>query len=70
MKRTRLERTRAARDEAAVERALAELRAAAAAPAQNLMPPILAATRVRATEGEMVASLQQVFGTYSEEPQF
>jgi methylmalonyl-CoA mutase N-terminal domain/subunit len=68
--RKRLERTRAARDEAAVERALAELRAAAATPAQNLMPPILAATRVRATEGEMVASLQQVFGTYTEEPQF
>ena len=68
--RKRLERTRAARDEAAVERALAELRAAAAAPAQNLMPAIIAATRVRATEGEMVASLQQVFGTYSEEPQF
>jgi methylmalonyl-CoA mutase N-terminal domain/subunit len=68
--RERLERTRAARDESAVERALAELRAAAAAPAQNLMPAILAATRVRASEGEMVASLQQVFGTYSEEPQF
>ena len=68
--RKRLERTRAARDEAAVERALAELRTGAAAPAQNLMPAILAATRVRATEGEMVASLQQVFGTYSEEPQF
>jgi methylmalonyl-CoA mutase N-terminal domain/subunit len=68
--RERLERTMAARDQAAVERALTELRRAAAAPAENLMPPIIAATRVRATEGEMVACLQEVFGTYSEKPEF
>ncbi len=68
--RERLERTMAARDQAAVERALAELRRAATAPAENLMPPIIAATRVRATEGEMVACLQEVFGTYSEKPEF
>jgi methylmalonyl-CoA mutase N-terminal domain/subunit len=68
--RERLERTKAARDEGAVERSLAELRRAAADPAQNLMGPILAATRVRASEGEMVAALQDVFGTYREEPRF
>jgi methylmalonyl-CoA mutase N-terminal domain/subunit len=68
--RERLDRTRATRDDAAVERALAELRRAAGAPTENLMPQILAATRVRASEGEMVAALQEVFGTYSEEPQF
>ena len=34
------------------------------------MPRFIAAARVRASEGEMVATLQQVFGTYTEHPQF
>jgi methylmalonyl-CoA mutase N-terminal domain/subunit len=34
------------------------------------MPYFLAAARARASEGEMVAALQEVFGTYTEHPQF
>src|SRR5665811_742653 len=65
----RLAKTRAERDSAAVEAALAELRQAAAGEA-NLMPPIIAAARARATEGETIAALQEVFGTYTESPVF
>jgi methylmalonyl-CoA mutase N-terminal domain/subunit len=67
--RERLVRTQAARDGAAVESTLAALRDAAASGA-NLMPPIIDAARARASEGEMVATLQTVFGTYTEHPQF
>jgi methylmalonyl-CoA mutase, N-terminal domain len=65
----RLQATRARRDSAAVERALAALRRAAAAD-ENLLPHLLDAARVRASEGEMVAALQEVFGTYREQPVF
>jgi methylmalonyl-CoA mutase, N-terminal domain len=65
----RLEATKAERDTVAVESALAELKAAAASD-RNLMEPILAASRARASEGEMVAAMQEVFGTYTEQPQF
>ncbi len=65
----RLAATRARRDGAAVEAALAELKRAAATEA-NLMPPIIAAARARTTEGEMIAALQEVFGTYTESPVF
>jgi len=65
----RLAATRAKRDSAAVESALAELKRAAAG-TENLMPPIIAAARTRATEGEMIAAMQEVFGTYTESPVF
>jgi methylmalonyl-CoA mutase N-terminal domain/subunit len=65
----RLAATRARRDGAAVEASLAELKRAAATDA-NLMPPIVAAARARATEGEMISALQEVFGTYTESPVF
>ncbi len=65
----RLAATRARRDGASVEAALAELKGAAATDA-NLMPPIIAAARARATEGEMISALQEVFGTYTESPVF
>jgi methylmalonyl-CoA mutase N-terminal domain/subunit len=65
----RLEATKASRDSQAVEAALAELKVAAASD-RNLMEPILACARARTSEGEMVAALQEVFGTYSEQPQF
>jgi methylmalonyl-CoA mutase, N-terminal domain len=65
----RLAATRASRDGAAVEATLAELKRAAAGE-DNLMPPILAAARARATEGEMIAAMQEVFGTYTESPVF
>ena len=66
----RLEATRAARDPAAVEASLAALKAAAANEGENLMPHFLAAARARASEGEMVAALQEVFGTFTEQPVF
>jgi len=65
----RLAATRARRDGAAVDSALAELKRAAATDA-NLMPPIIEAARARATEGEMIAAMQEVFGTYTEHPVF
>jgi methylmalonyl-CoA mutase N-terminal domain/subunit len=65
----RLAATRASRDGAAVEAALAELKGAAAGEA-NLMEPIVAAARARASEGEMITTLQEVFGTYTESPVF
>ncbi|HEY8083252.1 MAG TPA: methylmalonyl-CoA mutase family protein [Solirubrobacterales bacterium] len=65
----RLQTTRARRDAAAVETALVELRRAAATE-ENLMPPIIEAVRARATEGEMIAAMQEVFGTYTESPVF
>jgi methylmalonyl-CoA mutase, N-terminal domain len=66
----RLAATRARRDSAAVERALAELRRAAASEGENLMPHIIEAARARATEGEMIAAMQEVFGSYTETPVF
>jgi len=65
----RLAATRARRDGAAVASALAELKAVAATDG-NLMEPIIAAARARATEGEMIAAMQEVFGTYTESPVF
>jgi methylmalonyl-CoA mutase N-terminal domain/subunit len=65
----RLEAVRAVRDTAQVELALAALREAAATE-RNLMEPLLEAARAHATEGEIIQSLQQVFGTYTETPVF
>jgi len=65
----RVQAVKAQRDAAAVEAALAELNAAAAAD-RNLMEPLLDCARAHATEGEIVQSLQQVFGTYTETPVF
>jgi methylmalonyl-CoA mutase, N-terminal domain len=66
----RLGATRARRDAAAVERTLSELKQAAASPDRNLMPYLIEAARACATEGEMIAALQEVFGTYRETPIF
>ena len=65
----RVEATRAKRDSAEVERTLAELKRAAATDA-NLMPLLLDCARARVSEGEMIAAMQEVFGTYSESPVF
>jgi methylmalonyl-CoA mutase, N-terminal domain len=65
----RLAATKAARDGAAVEAALADLKRVAAGEG-NLMPPIVEAARTQATEGEMIAAMQEVFGTYTESPVF
>jgi methylmalonyl-CoA mutase N-terminal domain/subunit len=65
----RVQTVRASRGSAAVESALSELREAAAAD-RNLMAPLLDCARAHATEGEIVESLQRVFGTYTETPVF
>ncbi len=67
--RTRLERTKSERDQGQVDAALAEVVRGAESGA-NLMPAFIDAARVRASEGEIVAALQSVFGTYTEHPQF
>jgi methylmalonyl-CoA mutase, N-terminal domain len=66
----RLQAARAGRDGAAVERALAALREDAAHEDRNLMEPLLVCARAHASEGEIVQSLQQVFGDYTETPVF
>jgi methylmalonyl-CoA mutase N-terminal domain/subunit len=66
----RLEAARAKRDGAAVEAALAALREDAAHAERNLMEPLLACARVHASEGEIIESLQEVFGDYTETPVF
>jgi len=55
---------RAARDEPAAQRALEELRAAAADESNNVMHATLAAARAGATTGEWSAALREVFGEY------
>jgi methylmalonyl-CoA mutase N-terminal domain/subunit len=65
----RVEAVRARRDGAAAEAALGELREAAAGD-RNLMEPLLDCARAHCTEGEIVESLQAVFGSYTETPVF
>jgi methylmalonyl-CoA mutase, N-terminal domain len=65
----RVQAARARRDSAAVEATLAKLREAAAGES-NLIEPLLDCARAHATEGEVVGSLQQVFGTSTETPVF
>ncbi len=66
----RLAAARARRDGAAVEHTLAALREDAAHAERNLMEPLLDCARAHASEGEIVQSLQQVFGSYTETPVF
>ncbi len=67
----RLQAVRARRDGAAVERvAGGAQREAAAQEGRNLMDPLLECARALASEGEIIESLQQVFGDYSETPVF
>jgi len=65
----RVQAVRARRDSEQVEAALSELRDAAES-GRNLMDPLLDAARAHASEGEIVESLQRVFGTYTETPVF
>ena len=65
----RIQAARARRDSQAAETTLAQLRQAADSK-QNLMHPLLDCARAHATEGEIIQSLQQVFGTYTETPVF
>ncbi len=66
----RVRGVRQRRDQERTEAALSRLEAAAPDPGENLMPLLLDAARAEATEGEMVQTLQKVFGTYTESPAF
>jgi methylmalonyl-CoA mutase, N-terminal domain len=61
----RLERTRATRDAAAVDAALAAIRSAAVG-SDNLMPHILAAVEAYATLGEISDTLRATWGEFEE----
>jgi methylmalonyl-CoA mutase, N-terminal domain len=58
------------RDSAAVEQALARLKADAAVDDRNLMPAIVDASRAYVTMGEMCDALREVWGTWRETPVF
>jgi methylmalonyl-CoA mutase N-terminal domain/subunit len=64
-----LARRRAARDQDKVDEALDRLRRAAHSD-DNLIPLLIDAARMEATEGEMVSALRQVWGEYTEPPRF
>jgi methylmalonyl-CoA mutase N-terminal domain/subunit len=66
--RKRLDEVKRRRDQAAVDGALARVRADAADPGVNLMPVLLDAVRTYATVGEIVEALGDVFGTWTERP--
>jgi methylmalonyl-CoA mutase, N-terminal domain len=66
----RLQQLRQRRDPEPVAAALHGIEGAARDPRQNLMLHLLQAARADVTEGEMVQSLQRVFGTYAETPAF
>lgn len=59
-----LEEWKAARDNAAVEKALADLAKAAGDDSVNLMPATIAAAKAGATTGEWAETLREIFGAY------
>src|SRR4051812_4970990 len=66
----RVQALRARRDSAAAESALARLKADAARDDRNLMPPIVEASKVYVTMGEMCDALRGVWGVWRETPVF
>jgi methylmalonyl-CoA mutase N-terminal domain/subunit len=66
---SRLAAMRASRDDAAVERALLELRAAAEG-TDNVLYPMKEALRAKATVGEVCGALREVWGLYRPSDQF
>ena len=62
--REALERWRAERDQAAVDKALEDLARAARDESENIMPVTIAAARAGATTGEWSQTLRDVFGEY------
>ncbi|HEX7625420.1 MAG TPA: methylmalonyl-CoA mutase family protein [Gaiellaceae bacterium] len=66
----RVQALRARRDSAAVEAALARLKEDAAHDGRNLMGPIVDASRVYVTMGEMCDAFREVWGTWRETPVF
>ncbi len=68
--REAIARTKAERDAAGAEGALAALTDAAREPAADLIEPLLVCARARCTGGEVTAALQAVFGGWRETPAF
>jgi len=68
LQRKRVADVRAARSAPEVDAVLARLRAEAADPEVNLMPTLLDAARARATLGETMGALGDVFGWWDESP--
>jgi methylmalonyl-CoA mutase N-terminal domain/subunit len=66
----RVKALRGRRDSAAVEAALARLKADAATEDTNLMPAIVDASRAYVTMGEMCDALREVWGVWRETPVF
>jgi methylmalonyl-CoA mutase N-terminal domain/subunit len=66
----RVQATRAKRDSAKVEAALAALKGGAAKEGVNLMPLIIDASREYVTMGEMCDALREVWGVWRETPVF
>ncbi|HYY88153.1 MAG TPA: methylmalonyl-CoA mutase family protein, partial [Chloroflexota bacterium] len=66
----RVRSVRARRDQATVDAALEALRQAARSDETTVMSPTLEAVRARATGGEIVNALKDVFGRYIEAPVF
>jgi methylmalonyl-CoA mutase N-terminal domain/subunit len=66
----RVQALRGRRDSAAVETTLARLKQAAGNERDNLMPPLLDASRAYATLGEMCDALREVWGIWRETPVF
>jgi methylmalonyl-CoA mutase N-terminal domain/subunit len=66
----RVQALRARRDARRVEAALAQLKADAARPDRNLLPPIVEAAKTDATMGEMCDALKEVWGVWRETPVF
>jgi methylmalonyl-CoA mutase N-terminal domain/subunit len=67
---TRLRDVRRGRDAAAVAALLDRLAAEARDPSVNLMPVTIELVKARASMGEIVARLREVWGTYVERPVF
>jgi methylmalonyl-CoA mutase N-terminal domain/subunit len=66
----RVKALRARRDSASAETALSKIKEAAASDRQNLMPPLLEASRAYVTLGEMCDALREVWGVWRETPVF
>jgi len=66
----RVQGLRGRRDSAAVEASLTRLKEASARKDENLMPPLIEASRAYATLGEMCDALRETWGTWRETPVF
>jgi len=66
----RLREVKRSRDDRLVQATLEQLLRTAEDPQANLMPPTIAAVEARASMGEIVKTLEPLFGRYTERPVF